>query len=62
VSIPKNHRLGGLSQFPRHGSMTVDNCRGDHVAAEQNQSSALVYEMNLMCQFLAPREYKQLTR
>lgn len=53
VSISKNHRLGGLSQFPSHGSMTVDNCRADHVAAEQNQSSALVYVMNLMCQFLA---------
>ena len=33
--------------------MTVDNFRADHVAAEQNQSSALVYVMNLRCQFLA---------
>ena len=56
VSMPKNHRLGGLSQFPRHGSMTVDNCRAGDVAAEQNQSSSLVLRDELEVSIPSPRE------
>ena len=54
VSMSKNHRFGGLSRFPRHGSMTVDNCRDDHVAAEQNHSLVLRDELNVSIS--SPRE------
>ena len=54
--MSKNHRLGGLSQFPRHGPMTVDNCRADHVAAEQNQSSSLVLRDELEVSIPSSRE------